>query len=342
MLLAAGITVLALWAWLITKAWRVGPIWGGLTVVVWPVASILLLRDGGRDNQLRMPFILLCVASVVFGKLWLDDRERQLRQLEQVPIPITEVVEFGTDDADQDVSGDDTIPARVRWQRAIDSLSFRHGEVELRPAKASIRLPDSFKFVGRAGTARALAVLEHEPADEMLGWVVHQSVDLAKDDAWTIEVKWWGQGFLEVSSLAEIAPERMWIAAQYTHKELGELREREGLGGYELVEFGVAPRLDNSDLVYWAKRMSYKDGSEGLDCHAIKRGRYGWLEFVSRFMPTDQLELCLRSVRAIASRSRFEHGAAVRDATRGELPSSTNLVDLITGRQLLTQMEARQ
>jgi len=245
------------------------------------------------------------------------------------------------DEISNESSTDDDVTARVRWRRTIDSLSFRHGDIELRTAKASLLLPESFRFIGRAATERVLAVLEEAPADELLGWVIHQSINLAKDDAWAIEVSWYEDGFLALRPLAEIAPERLWILAQYTHTELGSHRERAGYEHSELVEFAIEPRPDN-DLVYWAKRLRHANGSEHLDCHALRRGRFGWLEFVSRYLPDDQLELCLRAVRTIAVNSRFDHGAAVRDTLRGDPRSTISLVEIISGRQSLKRLEARQ
>ncbi len=338
MLVAISIASFVLWIWLIVSAWRVGTTWGLLTLIFWPIALVPLIQTWKSDGDLRLPFFLLLVSSIVQTKLWLDQREQQQALLSELGDESFEQSALA-EAPPADTGFDDEIAARIRWQQTIDNLSYRHGEIELRPAKAALELPESFRFIGRASVDRVLKVMGEEAIDELQGWVIHQSVNLVKDDAWAIEVLWWDDGFLPLRSLATLTADELWADALVANAELSALNEAQGYWGHDLLSYGVPPTAEG-DLVYWAKRLAFDDGSTSIDCHALKRGRNGWLEFTLQFMPVEQLELCLRSVRLIAARADYEHGSAARDASRRERNPDYSLVDVITGRQQLLLAEA--
>lgn len=77
---------------------------------------------------------------------------------------------------------------RFHLQQAAAALVWRFGSVAIDHAGVRIDLPPSFRFVGRDALVR-LAKLRGEPLGEnVLGWLVHRRTDLARDEAWFVEV----------------------------------------------------------------------------------------------------------------------------------------------------------
>lgn len=79
---------------------------------------------------------------------------------------------------------------RAELEMAAQGLSWRFGVLDLAPAAASLHLPRDFRFVPRTQVSRVARLRGTPLADDVLGWVVHRQVDLARDDAWYVQLRY--------------------------------------------------------------------------------------------------------------------------------------------------------
>ncbi|MCX7557514.1 hypothetical protein OS187_11940 [Xanthomonadaceae bacterium JHOS43] len=79
---------------------------------------------------------------------------------------------------------------RAELEMAAQGVSWRFGVLDLAPAAASLHLPRDFRFVPRTQVSRVARLRGTPLSDDVLGWVVHRQVDLARDDAWYVQLRY--------------------------------------------------------------------------------------------------------------------------------------------------------
>lgn len=79
---------------------------------------------------------------------------------------------------------------RAELDSAVQALSWRFGLVDLSPAPVTLHLPREFRFVPRTQVFRVARLRGTPVTDDVLGWVVHRQVDLSRDDAWYVQLRY--------------------------------------------------------------------------------------------------------------------------------------------------------
>ncbi|RYD14099.1 MAG: DUF2167 domain-containing protein [Lysobacteraceae bacterium] len=235
-------------------------------------------------------------------------------------------------------AGDDALDDRMRLKVAYAGLPYRAGTIALPQAQARIDLPSHFRFVSSEALRGAGIEVDDVPHAAALGWIVHESVDLASDTAWYIDLDWFGEGFVSADRLAVYGNDALLAEARATAQRLSGLDDTPE---FELARFAETPVYNVSDaLLTWAEDIRYADeGATTRNCHAIKLGRAGALQFSIQDMAPARQELCLRAVRLVAGSSRFLEGRAYADYSRlFDKKSRFDLVDLVTGRHRLRDL----
>jgi uncharacterized membrane-anchored protein len=229
-------------------------------------------------------------------------------------------------------AGDDATSASARRLVSLARLPYRRGIVELADVQAQIDVPTHFRFVAATALRAAGLAPGAVPHAKSIGWIVHEGVDLAADDAWYVEVDWFGEGFVGSERLTAYGNAALLAEARATAARL----ERSGAREDELVRFAETPVFDVSDArLTWVAEANHA-GERVLDCHAVKLGRSGALQFSIASMAPERGELCLRAVRLAAGSSRFNANRAFTDYSRlFDAKSPFDLVDIVTGRHWL-------
>lgn len=231
--------------------------------------------------------------------------------------------------------GEEGMSARARDAVSLAGLPYRRGIVDLADVQARIDVPGHFRFVSTAALRAAGLVPGTVPHAKSIGWIVHESVNLAAGDAWYVEVDWFGEGFVSTERLTAYGNAALLAEARATAARLAALDASEGVG---LVRFAETPVFDVSDArLTWVEEAEYA-GERVLDCHAVKLGRSGALLYSIASMALERRELCLRAVRLVAGSSRFNGNRAFADYSRlFDTKSPFDLVDIVTGRHWLPE-----
>lgn len=78
---------------------------------------------------------------------------------------------------------------RAELEMAAQALSWRFGVLDLDPAPATLHVPRDFRFVPRVQVSRVARLRGTPVENDVIGWLVHRQVDLARDDAWYVQVR---------------------------------------------------------------------------------------------------------------------------------------------------------
>jgi hypothetical protein len=164
------------------------------------------------------------------------------------------------------------------------ALSYRFGTVSLAPAPAELTMPRGFRFAPRQTVLRVAKLRGIDVPSDLLGWLVHQKVDLAAPDAWFVEVRY-------VPSGADAGP----------GVELRHLLAAAGGSG----ALGVGPYAPGwsttREVATWARQREAGDAQ--IDLHAARPLRTGVLLYAVRQLHGGQEELGLRATRLMARRT---------------------------------------
>lgn len=184
---------------------------------------------------------------------------------------------------------------RIELAQAGAALSWRVGTVDLAPAPARLKLPSQFRLLARQWLIR-LARLHGVPYDNhAMGWIVHQSVDLGREDAWFVQVRFLPQGerFTPPSvAFGEDTPEAQ---AAFVSRIAVKAEPNS-------TEPPVAPSWDReSGIATW--RIGEEGSAAPISYYAARLVEGGLLVFVVSNLDDAHAELAERSVRLIASRA---------------------------------------
>jgi len=328
---------LILWAtFLIGYLIAVARIWGGNRglaigmLLFLPLGVYALVRYWNDGARLRVPLI----ASLAAAVLWLG-------MLAWGPRPEfiggDPDIAYEADGMPADPGARDSDDERLRRSVKVARLPFRSGSVDLIEANATIEVPVHFRFVSAEALRDAFLGTEDEPDPTSLGWLVHESVNLAAPDAWHVDIEWMGDGYvrsdgfgvIDVSVLAEQARE---VIRQVARRENAHESEYG-----EFVRYVGKPSWDASQQqAVWIAEFRAPDApTSALACQAARLGRRGALVFSMVPAPLSREELCLRAVRLPAARATFQRGETYADQRMFDPKADYDLTDLVTGAYVL-------
>jgi len=217
---------------------------------------------------------------------------------------------------------EETAPPTLR--QTLAAATFQRGVFERTTLGFAIDLPGHFHALA-ANDVRRIERSSNLPADpHEIAWVVHESVALDAPDAWHVRVRWHSDGWVPPSA----APDG-WRLLQQAQRG-GGTTHLAGSGG-DLVGYAIAPRFDSGMADWVEERLPAGAGASVLDCHALRLGRRGVVEFsVVGALPGSQT-LCDASVRLLARSTRFERGADYSPAATDAPRAPYSLAELVGG-----------
>jgi hypothetical protein len=221
----------------------------------------------------------------------------------------------------------------VRERAAVDSaalraevarVAWRFSSQVVEEAHARLRLPRGFRFLPRQALPR-IARLRGVPLDRhVVGWAVHQQVDLAAADAWVVEVHWVEAGHMPLLGPAQSLEGSLPLLAA------SSLRDG---SGRLLGEGDYAPtwRADDGVLT-WSVHDDPLVIDPRADLVAAWPLRHGVLLFVVPQLGAGRHELGLRAARLLARRVEVEPQWRHADhRPREDLAAGISLLDWAAG-----------
>lgn len=211
-------------------------------------------------------------------------------------------------------------PLRV----VLHSVSFQRGTMERSSAGFRLEIPDHFHALSATDAHRLEASLRQTPDGHEVAWVSHETVALDAPDAWHVSVRWLPDGWVAAGGMLD--PWQLLKSAQRAAQS-----RLAGSGG-DLIGYAVAPGAEDAVYSWVEERLPSGAPASVLDCHAIKLGRRGVLEFTVAGQPVGTQQLCSAAVRLLARHALFEPDSAYTAAQPESGPrAGYALADLIAG-----------
>lgn len=266
---------------------------------------------GEKDDNPRVPIIASLGSLALWWCLILWGANQAPPEGGDAQGLVESVDDEGTSESDDSSDDGNSLADKLRLSIALAKLPHRGGRIEIASAHASIDVPTHFNFIDRDSLQTLYAGSDDGPSEATVGWLVHESVNLAADDAWFVDVSWVGDGYVAEGDLATRTRDALLADAKRATEQISADDGR----GYRLVRYAEEPALDETlHSATWVEDLAYKGETEHkLDCYAAKLGRRGAFLYSINEVSMRRQELCLRAVRLAATRTEFAKGHAYSD-----------------------------
>jgi hypothetical protein len=183
-----------------------------------------------------------------------------------------------------------TLPCSTNICRSASSISS--SDHCRRRRFRSARASDNFSRDTIASNASSTLTQEAEIA---------RGRNLADPDIWHVSMRWHSDGW--VSSIAFDPAQQLTTAlANKTPAP------RVAVSAGDLVGYAAVPQLEGQVLSWTEERVLINSDTHVVDCHALRLGLRGMLEFSIVGMEPGSLALCQTTVRLLADKSSFLPG----------------------------------
>lgn len=161
-------------------------------------------------------------------------------------------------------------------------LGYETGTINLTGGMATIRLPETFRFLGPEGSRRLLTQAWGNPedaADGVLGMLIPASISPLSDEGWGIVITYERDGYVNDEDAATIDYDKLLEQLQEGAKEENRAREKQGYEPVTVVGWAEPPSYDaESHKMYWAQELEFGDEPEHTLNYGIRiLGRRGVL-----------------------------------------------------------------
>lgn len=222
------------------------------------------------------------------------------------------------------VAAQERPPEVLSYAEAARRAVFNRGRYTRDAIGVNIDVPSKFRLIS-ATDARRLDRSRGRTEDSRgLAWIIHEKLNLADPDAWHVNARWHSDGWVGSVPLDGAT---LLDAALANKTPAPHVLVSQG----DLIGYAVAPQFDGQVFDWAEERVLENSDEQVVDCHAVRLGRRGVLEFSIVGMPTKSLALCHETVRLIALRSSFLPGKEYPPAAPAEgLRASYTLASLAT------------
>jgi uncharacterized membrane-anchored protein len=161
-------------------------------------------------------------------------------------------------------------------------LAYKTGTVQLSGGMATIKLPDSFRYLDEQDSRKLLVAWGNPPesAQDVLGMLVPSKISPLSEDGWAIVITYDEDGYVSDDDAKTLNFDKMLSEMQEQTAETNALREKEGFEPVMLVGWAEPPHYDaTAHKLYWAKELKFGSSQDHTLNYAIRiLGRRGVLQ----------------------------------------------------------------
>ncbi len=154
-------------------------------------------------------------------------------------------------------------PASLAPEAFDATLHYQTGTIALGDGLATVRVPASFRFLGREGSRRLVTQGWGNPpaaAAGVMGMLIPRDINPLARDGWGIIITYEEDGFVDDSDAASIDYDRLLEQLQKATRASNHRREQAGFAPITLIGWAEPPRYDaGAHKLYWAKELASGD-----------------------------------------------------------------------------------
>jgi uncharacterized membrane-anchored protein len=145
-------------------------------------------------------------------------------------------------------------------------LGYQTGTVTLKGGLATIRLPESFRFIGPEGSRLLLTEGWGNPpeaSEDVLGMLIPSGMSPLSDEGWGVVITYDEDGYVDDSDAAGMDYGKLLKEMQDATVDTNEERKKQGFETVTLVGWAEPPSYDRAaHKMYWAKDLVFGEEDE--------------------------------------------------------------------------------
>lgn len=243
-------------------------------------------------------------------------------------------------------SFDEQFPAeRFEWREGLDpeltqfleTLDYKHGEIVLPQAEATLDVPADFYFLDAADARKVVEDAWGNPPDpSIIGMIFPADLTAFHEANWGAIITYEAIGYVSDEEAEGYDYDELLSVMQEDTEVANAERARLGYESVSLLGWAASPRYDKaSRKLYWAKELNFGGADFNTLNYDIRAlGRRGVLvtQFVAEMGQLPEIEAAIPSVLAM---SRFNDGATYDDFDPGvDTVAAVGIGGLIAGKVL--------
>jgi uncharacterized membrane-anchored protein len=215
-------------------------------------------------------------------------------------------------------------------------LGYQTGTIALSGGMATLRLPESFRFIGPEGARRLLTEGWGNPpgaSEGVLGMLIPTHASPLSDEGWGIVITYEEEGFVNDDDAASIDYAKLLKEMQESTVGTNEQRRKQGFEPVTLVGWAEPPSYDKAaHKLYWAKELAFAGNDEHTLNYNIRvLGRRGVL-VLNAVSSMEQLPSIRSQTQDVLAAVDFNEGHRYADYLPGtDKAAAYGLTGLIVG-----------
>jgi uncharacterized membrane-anchored protein len=225
---------------------------------------------------------------------------------------------------------------RITAEEFEAKLGYQTGTINLQDGMATLRLPDSFRFIGAEGSRRLLTEGWGNPAgsaDGVMGMLIPSGVSPLTHEGWGIVISYDEDGYVNDDDAKGINYTKLLKEMQDGTVAANEERKKQGFEPVSLVGWAEPPSYDaTAHKLYWARELAFGGDSNHTLNYSIRiLGRRGVL-VLNAVATMDQLPQIRAESQNVLSAVEFNDGHRYADYLPGKDKAATyGVAGLILG-----------
>lgn len=204
----------------------------------------------------------------------------------------------------------DAILERMTLERR---LKYQKGDISIAGGKATLHIPDSFRYIGPADCDKILVAWGNPPGGGAEGMIIPAGVSLFGDEGWGAIVSYDEDGHVDDDDAKDMDFDDLLSDMQKGTEESNAERTRAGYDAIHLQGWAEPPHYDGANhKLYWAKILSSDDGTASLNYDIRVLGRGGVLA-MSAVAPQSQLAQVKADMENVIAFGEFNQGHRYSD-----------------------------
>ena len=202
------------------------------------------------------------------------------------------------------------------------ALGYQTGTVTLKDGLATLRLPETFRFIPAEGSRRLLTEAWGNPpgaAAGVLGMLVPRDTSPLGEDGWGVVITFDEDGYVDDKDASSIDYDALLKDMQEAVQAENEQRKKAGFGDMTLVGWAEPPHYDAAaHKLYWAKDLLVEGGDHHTLNYNIRiLGRRGVL-VLNAVAAMDQLADIRQETTGLIAAVEFNEGHRYADYLPGK------------------------
>jgi uncharacterized membrane-anchored protein len=216
----------------------------------------------------------------------------------------------------------------------VSGLNFQQGEISLQNGLATVRVPESLRYLnGKDANTVLVKLWGNPPQSEPLGMLMPAGVSPISAESWAVIMTYEEDGYVKDEEAEKIDYSKLLTEMKQGVEEQNAERQKAGYGPIHLVGWAKAPYYDQkTHKLYWAKELKFGDNQENTLNYNIRMLGRGGVLVLNAVAEMTQLPQIEQATPKILAAVEFNPGRRYTDFKPGSDKVATyGLAALVAG-----------